>query len=610
MKKMFKLTWAVAAMMAFSACSNVEDDVESPVKPGGDGSLGTVESPYSVEEIIEMNPQAGETAKTAVWAEGYIVGVRDYQTNPEAAADDFDAEGGFAETANVYLASEAGETNYKKCISIQLVPELRAEVNLKDNPDNYGKLLKVRGDVMRYNSVPGVKNMDAYSLDGGEVVEKPVVEADKVEVSGNVDEALTSYSADFNELAHETDFALEGWMSWAIVGDRHWRSTTYHDTKYVQATAHGAAEGTYETWVVSPGFNLDAATNKSFSVDIAKAYFKETTTFDVIVLQNVDGKTTQTKLDVKLPTDADDHVFVNSGIIDLSSFSGVVYIGFKYVGLGGQSNSTTWRIDNFQFGEVSADETTVAISATGASVKVNEALNCVISTTVSNPEGATAITAEGTPAWATFADNGDGTATITGTAPAEAGQFAVTIKATNNGVEATSVVTINVTAETSGDGGPIEAANEIGTFENWTSDLPQGWFKYDAMPLKETTIVKSGSVAARMKEKSSLSQEDRVKLEPGTYTLSYDYYLVAATGNTGRIWCTAYDAPENKNQTESMKEITELLQPQTYLPKDVLEQWSSGSHEFVVTETTYLFVQLRSYAGADIIFDNVAIAKK
>ena len=130
------------------------------------------------------------------------------------------------------------------------------------------------------------------------------------------------------------------------------------------------------------------------------------------------------------------------------------------------------------------------------------------------------------------------------------------------------------------------------------------------MPLKETTIVKTGSVAARMKEKSTFIQEDRVKLEPGTYTLSYDYYLVAATGNTARIWCTAYDAAEGKNQTDSMKEITKLLQPQTYLSKDMLGEWLVGSHEFVVTETTYLFVQLRSYAGADIIFDNVAIAKK
>ncbi len=420
-------------------------------------------------------------------------------------------------------------------------------------------------------------------------------------------EGHKEYSCTFETAVNNGDITEPGWLSEEIEGDRTWTGAIHGEDKYVKASAHKGEDPKFVTTLSSPLLDLDAADSKIVSFDMAQAYWKETSSLEIFVVK---GKTETALTGLNLPTASSANFeWVSTGNVDLSAYDGTVRIMFKYTGLGGDSNSTTWCLDNFVFGKEVAQATTVFVSYTGATVKVGEALDCAIKASVANGEGATVITAEGVPAWATFADNGDGTASIKGTAPAEAAQVAVTVTATNNSVTEEKVVNINVTTEEPGQGGDLATANARGTFEEWTGELPQGWFKYDASPLKETEIVKTGAVAARMVGKSTFSQEDRVVLEPGTYTLSYDYYMVAATGNSARIWCTAYDAAEGKTQTESMIAITKLLQPSTYLSMDTQGEWATGTHQFEVTETTYLFIQLRSYAGADVIFDNVAIAK-
>ena len=50
------------------------------------------------------------------------------------------------------------------------------------------------------------------------------------------------------------------------------------------------------------------------------------------------------------------------------------------------------------------------------------------------------------PSWITLKDNGNGTATLSGTAPAEAQEISIKVKAVNNGVEATANVSVSVLA--------------------------------------------------------------------------------------------------------------------------------------------------------------------
>jgi hypothetical protein len=59
------------------------------------------------------------------------------------------------------------------------------------------------------------------------------------------------------------------------------------------------------------------------------------------------GSATWTQLNPTIAQQSDaEFEFVPSGIVDLSTYSGTVHIGFKYVGSGPNTLTTSARIDN------------------------------------------------------------------------------------------------------------------------------------------------------------------------------------------------------------------------------------------------------------------------
>lgn len=615
MKQFRNLTWAVIASMSmFSACSNVEDEEEFE-DLGPTIEYGTEANPYNVAQVIKMNP--GSTAvKTGVWAEGYIVGVREY--NAEGAGTDvFGKQESYAYNANVYLADTEGETNYKNCISVQITPNYQAALGLMTNPGNYGKKLSIQGDVIRYNSVPGIKNPTAYKLDGVAGV-TPDAPAGKIEVCGDASDAVASLFYDFQDQQHNVDFTKEGWQSAVLQGDRQWRGAVHQSNGYIKATAHGATDGkTYESWVISPALDLEKAASKTVSFKTAQAFWRADTKFEVYALQCVDGTTVQTLLNGSYATSTTtEYEFVESGDIDLSQFSGVVYIGFRYVGMGGQSKSTTWCVDDFNFGQKASTETTVSIKYGSSTVETGAEFNCEIVATVNHANGVTVITATGVPAWATFADNGDGTASIKGTAPAAAEESTIVITATNNGVEATKTFTLKVVEPIQ----PGDALLRNGGFETWGETAPANWTlkTVDGVTYsKETTIVKEGTAAVKVVSGASAKTANisavRVKLEPGVYTYSFDYYLdeSVTAPNTFRSWAMLYDNETTTTQSTDteLAELKKVLQPTGYVSTEVKGAWATNTITFEVPKTCYAIFEVRVYKGTTGYVDNVVLAK-
>lgn len=135
---------------------------DDPTPPSGDlTGDGSETKPFTVADIRTLNPQStSEIAdgQAGVWVEGYIVG---YYNNYKYA---FTAEG--APYANVLLAPTADCTDESKVIDIQLVAksDTRAALNLGDNPTMLGAHVMVKGDVLKYNSMPGIKNTSAYKI--------------------------------------------------------------------------------------------------------------------------------------------------------------------------------------------------------------------------------------------------------------------------------------------------------------------------------------------------------------------------------------------------------------------------------------------------------------
>lgn len=169
--KKMKIRGTLMHQYGIGGIGNVTGDIDSfwiegmdEPGPGPDepvGGDGTEAKPFTVGDIRILNPQSTSdvvSGQSGVWVEGYIVG---YYNNYKYA---FTAEG--APYANVLLAPTADCTDESKVIDIQLVAktDVRAALNLGDNPTMLGSHVMVKGDVLKYNSMPGIKNTSAYKI--------------------------------------------------------------------------------------------------------------------------------------------------------------------------------------------------------------------------------------------------------------------------------------------------------------------------------------------------------------------------------------------------------------------------------------------------------------
>lgn len=312
---------------------------------GGDGS-GTFENPYNVAAGI-VNQDESEK-----WIEGYLVGV--YETKDELGNDlsefapSFTAP--FYTNTNVIIADNDDETNILNCLVIQIPSgDIRNNVNLVDNSANLGKSIKFKGNLESYFSTAGLKSVNGYWMDGDGInPEDPAA----VEILGT-STTVSTLNENFNSATANTNFAENGWLNANKEGERYWQGKEYNSNKYTQSTAYGATSENIEMWMVSPGVEL--TTPKKLNFDSNAGYYRHDG-LTVWVSTDFNGdktnlfSSTWTEItDVTIATSPTDGYgdWTNSGDIDLSSYSGTIYILFKYVG-DNENNTTTFQVDNVQ----------------------------------------------------------------------------------------------------------------------------------------------------------------------------------------------------------------------------------------------------------------------
>lgn len=130
---------------------------------------GTSSNPYTVANVLEFNPTTTTAAdgQSNVWVKGYIVGwmVRNAATKENTYY--FSTEN--AASPNILIADDPNCKDGEKCIPVQLnnTSYIRPAINLKDNPENMGKELKVCGLMLNYLARPGVRETKLYEWASG-----------------------------------------------------------------------------------------------------------------------------------------------------------------------------------------------------------------------------------------------------------------------------------------------------------------------------------------------------------------------------------------------------------------------------------------------------------
>jgi hypothetical protein len=161
---------------------------------------------------------------------------------------------------------------------------------------------------------------------------------DGVRCEGEVNELDEDFSAGGNS----QDIAFNGWANTAVKGSRVWRTQVFSGNTYAQATAYNDASAEMETWLITPNIRLDKP--KVLTFETAKAFYTHDG-LSVWITSNICDE--WFPLDAILAGESDaDHAFIPSGEIDLSSYSGVVNIGFRYVGSGPNGQTGSFRVDN------------------------------------------------------------------------------------------------------------------------------------------------------------------------------------------------------------------------------------------------------------------------
>lgn len=150
-------------------------------------------------------------------------------------------------------------------------------------------------------------------------------------------------------------FNQEAWTIQEEEGTKKWFATSYRDNGYFEFSPFNSGQEVNIGWLVTPSINIDEANAKKFSFKIAQHHVVDNTNNYVKVYVSTDfagDVTTATwvEKEIKLPPvgGAYNYDFYNSGTIDISEFSGNIYIGFKAVGGTATANAGAYQIDDIK----------------------------------------------------------------------------------------------------------------------------------------------------------------------------------------------------------------------------------------------------------------------
>lgn len=349
-KNIFYLVALLAGcLVSLPSCN---DDFSQPpvILPEGGIGSGDWDSPMTAYQC--RLGAVNDTIPTP-WVKGYIVGVINTSISNVLSARSAQFEPPFTIATNMLIALDPDETDWEKCATVQLPSgSVRDALNLSQNPANLGKLVCLKGETgEKYCGAYGLKAVSEFNW--GEIGNKPVI--------------LNPVDGPFLETFDATtDFApyeKQGWRRVMVLGGLDgWYIKNFEkdNTNFVSCSAYLGNDtgGPYENWLITPAIDMDKLSEKTLQFISQAAYATEfQCSLEVFVMTSNNPVTSQNvKINPALATPPTDGYsqWVDSGIVDLSEFTGTIYIGWRYYSQkGGKNNSATYNIDDINVGNAS-----------------------------------------------------------------------------------------------------------------------------------------------------------------------------------------------------------------------------------------------------------------
>ncbi|MDR0415095.1 MAG: choice-of-anchor J domain-containing protein [Prevotellaceae bacterium] len=176
---------------------------------------------------------------------------------------------------------------------------------------------------------------------------------------------LTQLYETFESLSSKNSVSqLSGWTNIMVVDSAYtaplqWQAYETGCNMVMQASAHKYDDSNrgirYESWLLTPPLDFNRTANKTLSFRSQAAYWMDSTTLDVFLVKDISAIGAPEKLvplQANLPTQSTTNKWLTT-TLNMSGVKGVAMLGFRYRAVGGASASTSFRIDDVTFGDVS-----------------------------------------------------------------------------------------------------------------------------------------------------------------------------------------------------------------------------------------------------------------
>ncbi len=199
-------------------------------------------------------------------------------------------------------------------------------------------------------SVTGI--LSYYGTDGWQLMLNGIDGVQGFEWVDEIEDPSTVVVTSLNE-GWEEGVIPATWRQVQLAGNKSWYTTTFDANTYAAMTGYkGTAP--FDQWLISPAVDMDQVEKKVLSFrSQVNGYGSTTTKFNVYILNSPDPAkaTVKEKLNPALPTAPSSGYssWVESGNLDLSKFTGKVYVGFQYEATQ-DANYATWCVDDIVLG--------------------------------------------------------------------------------------------------------------------------------------------------------------------------------------------------------------------------------------------------------------------
>lgn len=171
----------------------------------------------------------------------------------------------------------------------------------------------------------------------------------------NIADFTVVVDQNFDSGTDNSNLNFPNWTNFAEQGNELWTEQVFSGNGYAEFSGFLTNDAVNVGWLISPSVDMSAHSQVFVNFQLAQHHLEsDENTLEVFVSTDFDGTNVTTAtwnpIPVAIPNQSSSwYAFQDAGLVDLSSYSGTLYVGFKYVGSGtNEALDGAYMIDDFK----------------------------------------------------------------------------------------------------------------------------------------------------------------------------------------------------------------------------------------------------------------------